>query len=234
MPPDTPSSPPGDDARDVRAVAVAIAVRPAWPPVKSTLATTRLAAAPGGLRDAGVDHRDADAAAGEAAAARATPAHTWSAPVASRRDRHHPRCTGTSPDRCVDVRVLAERVELAAGHLEHRAACAALLDRRAVARRERLAPSRRVPVTMTLGASASAFAEPLGEIARQPRALGPGLRRAGDDQQERRHAMTSGRRGARHARDQDWIMSNTMGKLVVMREERRSLRHGDVPSSAAS
>ena len=87
-------------------------------------------------RDARVDHRDADAAAGVARQPVEAAPHLVGADR-YRRDRHHP-LHPRIPGEVRDVRVLADRDELTAGDVEHRAAAEHLLDPRAVARRERL------------------------------------------------------------------------------------------------
>ena len=109
----------------------------------------------------------------EARARRSRPAHTWSAPVDSRRDRHHPVHPRVARH-VVDVGVLAHRVDLAAGRLEHRAAVNPLLQPRAVARHEPIdaAVARRHD---HLGRRLDPVLDALGEIPREPRAM-PRLR----------------------------------------------------------
>ena len=106
-------------------------------PVKSRLSADAAAQVRMPRVDAGVDHRHADAAAGEAAQPldRALP-HLVGADRLGRHRRHR-------PDRQVarhagDVGVLAQIAQLPAGHLEDGGIPQALLDARAVARRQDL------------------------------------------------------------------------------------------------
>ena len=71
----------------------------------------------------------------------------------------------------VDVGVLADRVDLPAGRLEHRAALHPLLQPRAVARRELVDRCSSLADTITSVGASTALRDALREVARQPRAM---------------------------------------------------------------
>ena len=163
---------PCDDARDVRAVPEAIAAQPR--PAREVHARDDPAAERGVRGDAGVDDRDADAASPEAVSCGRgqVQATRGAAPDLRRagrlvRDRHH-AADGHVPRQVGDVRVFAERDQLAAGDLEHSAPADALPDMRPVARRKRLYLGGRSR-NDDAGGFVGSCGDAVSQIAREPR-----------------------------------------------------------------
>ena len=129
----------GDDAGDVRAVAVVV-VAACLPPVKSNDATTR------SLQrlvvgDPRVDHRDADAAAGVAGQPADAAPHLVGA-GRLRRDRHHPVHRARRPRGAATAGSAASAASCSAVTSRTAPCCSCFLTLRAVARRDRVARRR--------------------------------------------------------------------------------------------
>ena len=187
---------PRHDARHVRAVAVL--VDPAPLRVREVHARHHLAPDGGVRRDAGVDHRDAHAAARRGAQPRGQAApHVLGA--RHRRRHAHVRADVGVGRQGIHLGVGRQLLERAGRHLEHGAPAQGLLHQQAVARRDALQAGRG-PGDDDVHRPGVAGRQPLGQIRRHPGTAALGLDgkrqrqdRAGQDDERDRPA---GRRDA--------------------------------------
>ena len=164
------------------------------PPVKSRVAITRRASAscrvsiPESITATVTPRPDS-------AGTLAEPDHTWSAPMAL---RGHLRRAGLDPQvpgQVIDIRIVAQRRQLAGGHAQHAAFGQVLLHRHVVSPRQRV--HRRLVAVDDHVDRLRAGGEMVRQVRAQPRAVLGGRRGRGEERHADRQRKSCGQASLR-------------------------------------